>query len=264
MTIRIGNQTSAHVAARLPYNFARQHGFDAFEWFSDRGQAGWCEADTSASDRTELRRVAESGSIRFSIHAPHQADPTTPAGAEAIRLSIRFGGEIGARVVNLHLFPQHNARPYTESLLPLVREAELSGVQLSLENTPATSPDHINAVFGVLSGVAGIAGRVGLCLDSGHANLHAGTRNEYVRFVDLLGQHVPIIHWHAHENWGDRDSHLPLFTGPSAHDDRGIRALIHRLRQRGFAGSVMLEQWPNPPEQLVWTRERLKELYAKG
>jgi sugar phosphate isomerase/epimerase len=264
MTIRIGNQTSAHVVARLPYDFARHHGFDAFEWFSDRGQAGWCETDTSSAERAELSKVAESGGVWFSIHAPHMADPTTPDGAAAIRRSIQFGGEIGARVVNFHLFPQHNARPYAESLIPLVKEATLAGLQLSLENTPATSPDHINAVFGVLSGIAGTEGRIGLCLDSGHANLHAGTRNDYVRFVDLLGEHVPIIHWHAHENWGDRDSHLPLFTGPSAKDDCGLRGLIQRLRQRGFAGSVILEQWPHPPEQLVWTRDRLKELFAKG
>jgi sugar phosphate isomerase/epimerase len=200
--------------------------------------------------------------VRFSIHAPHAADPTTPDGADAIRRSIRFGGEIRARVVNLHFFPEHHARRYAEALEPLLADAEEAGLMLSLENTPATPPDHINAVFGVLSAMPGARGGVGMCLDSGHANLHAGTRNDYVRFVDLLGDHVPIIHWHAHENWGDRDSHLPLFTGPAAADDRGVRALVQRLRARGFDGSIILEQWPFPPEQLVRTRERLSALLA--
>src|SRR5262249_15591604 len=89
----------------------------------------------------------------------------------------------------------------------------------------------------------------------------AGTRNNYVGFVDLLGGHVPIIHWHAHENWGDRDSHLTLFTGPSARDDRGLRALVRRLLRRGFKGSVVLEQWPYPPERLVEARDRLRLLF---
>jgi sugar phosphate isomerase/epimerase len=262
MPLRIGNQTSAHAPARLPYEFARRHGFDAFEWFSDRGSAGWCEADATDAEKHELRKVSESGAVRFSIHAPHAADPTTPHGAEAICRSIRFGGEIRAEVVNFHLFPEHHARLYAESLKPLLREAARSGLMLSLENTPATPPDHINAVFGMLSAMADAAGGVGLCLDSGHANLHAGTRNDYVQYVDLLGDHVPIIHWHAHENWGDRDSHLPLFTGPSATDDRGVRALIRRLRTRGFAGAIILEQWPHPPEQLIRTRDRLSELLA--
>jgi sugar phosphate isomerase/epimerase len=256
----IGNQTSCHVPARLPYEFALRHGFDAFEWFSDKGRAGWCEDDTPPAERAGLLRAAKERGIRFSVHAPHTADPVIPAGAAAIRKSIRFGAEVGAGVVNLHLFPGHGARPFAESLGPLLETARAAGVRLSLENTPRTSPDDFNAVFGVLSAVAEAAGHIGMCLDSGHANLFAGTRNDFLRFVDLLGDHVPIIHWHAHENWGDRDSHLPLFTGPSARDERGLRGLVRRLKGRGFAGSVVLEQWPRPPEVLVETRRRLQRL----
>ncbi|MCE9567023.1 MAG: sugar phosphate isomerase/epimerase [Planctomycetes bacterium] len=264
MNVRIGNQTSAHAPAKLPYEFACRNGFDAFEWFSDRGRHGWCEAETSPAECDQLHQAAAAGNVRFSIHAPYYADPTTPDGIEAIRKSIRFGGSIKASVVNLHHFPQYHAKVYAESLKPLIEEAAKAGLQLSLENTPETPPDNINAVFGVLSAMPEATGRVGFCLDSGHANLHSGTRHDYVRFVDLLGNHVPIIHWHAHENWGDRDSHLPLFTGPSAKDDRGLRGLIRRLKQRGFAGSVILEQWPNPPEQLVKSRNRLTELLGQA
>jgi len=258
--IRIGNQTNCHVAARLPYEFAVGHGFDAFEWFSDKGRAGWCEDDTPATERAELRQASKVSGMLFSVHAPVAADPTTTPGALAIRKSIRFGGDVGADVINLHLFPEHGAKPYAESLGPLLEAARSANVRLSLENTPETSPDAFNAVFGVLTTMPEAAGRVGMCLDSGHANLFTGTRNDFVRFVDLLGEHVPIIHWHAHENWGDRDSHLPLFTGPSARDDRGLRELVRRLKVRGFAGSVVLEQWPQPPQVLVQTRERLVRL----
>jgi sugar phosphate isomerase/epimerase len=260
--IRIGNQTSCHVPARLPFEFALRQGFDAFEWFSDKGRAGWCEDDTSPAERVELRRIATASGLRFSVHAPHTADATTQTGSEAIRKSIRFAADVGAGVVNCHLFAEHAARPFAESLGPLLEEARAAGVRLSLENTPQTPPDHFNAVFGVLAAMPEAAGRVGMCLDSGHANLFALTRNDFLRFVDLLGQHVLIIHWHAHENWGDRDSHLPLFTGPSARDDRGLRGLVRRLKERGFAGSVVLEQWPQPPEVLVATRQRLQELLA--
>jgi sugar phosphate isomerase/epimerase len=257
--IRIGNQTNCHIPARVPFEFALRHGFDAFEWFSDKGRYGWCEDDTSPAERAELRRVATDSGIQFSVHAPHAADPCTHAGAEAILKSIRFAADVEARLVNIHLFPQHGARPFAESLAPLLEIASSAGVRLSLENTPHTSPDDFNAVFGVLSTMKEGAGRVGMCLDSGHANLFAGTRNDFLRFIDLLGNHVPIIHWHAHENWGDRDSHLPLFSGPSARDDRGLRGLIRRLRDRNFSGSVILEQWPQPPEILVQTRQRLRE-----
>jgi hypothetical protein len=72
---------------------------------------------------------------------------------------------------------------------------------------------------------------------------------------------VPIVHWHAHENWGDRDSHLTLFTGPSARDEAGLRGLVRRLVRRGFCGSVVLEQWPQPPGLLVEARDRLRALW---
>jgi sugar phosphate isomerase/epimerase len=258
--IRIGNQTNCHVPARLPYEFAVRHGFDAFEWFSDKGRAGWCEDDMTPAERRQLLAASQAGGMLFSVHAPVAADPTTHAGAAAIRRSIQFAGDVAAAVVNLHLFPEPGARPFAESLGPLLEAARAADVRLSLENTPQTSPDHFNAVFGVLSAMPETAGRVGMCLDSGHANLFAGTRNDYLRFVDLLGDHVPIIHWHAHENWGDRDSHLPLFTGPSGRDDRGLRELVRRLQGRGFSGSVVLEQWPQPPGVLVQTRLRLRHL----
>ena len=139
--------------------------------------------------------------------------------------------------------------------------ARTQGVKVSLENTPQTAPEDFNAVFARLARMPEVAaGRVGMCLDMGHANLCPSSRNDYLGFVDRLETHVPIIHWHAHENWGDRDSHLPLFTGPSAKDDAGLRGLVWRLVQRGFRGNVVLEQWPNPPEQLVQCRERLRLL----
>ena len=225
-SVRIGNQTSCSVPSRLPYEFALRHGFDAFEWFSDRGPSGgWREADMDAGQRRGLREEAAERGVRFSVHAPHAANPVHPEGAAEIRRSIDFAGDVAAGVVNIHLFADRGARAFADALGPLLEAAGAVGARLSLENTVHTSPDDFNAVFGVLAAMPEAAGRVGMCLDTGHANLHAGTRHDYLGFVDRLGGHVPIIHWHAHENWGDRDSHLTLFTGPSAHDDRGLRGL---------------------------------------
>ena len=260
-SIRIGSQTSCHAPARLPYEFAVARGFDAFEWLSDKGLSGWCEDDMPQAERAELRRAAQQRGILFSVHAPVAADPTIPSGAEAIRQSIRFGGDVGAGVVNVHLFPEHDARRFAEALGLLLEATRSAHVRLCVENTPQSSPDDFNALFGVLTTMPEAAGQVGMCLDLGHANLFPGTRNDYLKFVDRLGDHVPVMHWHAHENWGDRDSHLPLFTGPSAHDERGVCGLVRRLKRRGFEGSVVLEQWPHPPDILVCTRQRLRELW---
>jgi sugar phosphate isomerase/epimerase len=260
--IRIGNQTSCHAPSRMAYEFALRHRFDAFEWFSDPGRFGWQEDDVSGAERERLRETSQREGLSFSVHAPHDANPTESVGANAIRRSTHFAGDVGAEIVNLHLFAEPGINVFAESLRPLIEAARSVGVRLSLENTPQTSPDHFNAVFEILLGISEAVGQIGMCLDMGHANLFSGTRNDYLRFVDLLESHVPIIHWHAHENWGDRDSHLTLFTGPSRRDDRGLRGLVQRLLARGFRGSVVLEQWPNPPEALVEARDRLAALLA--
>jgi sugar phosphate isomerase/epimerase len=263
MRIRIGNQTSIHAhEPNRPYEFALRSGFDAFEWFSDKGIHGWTEADVGADARRQLRQSAREHDVLFSVHAPHQASPLDADGAAAIRRSIDFAADVAAAVVNVHLFTDAGPEAYAEALMPLVRHARRFGVRLSVENVPATTPDDFNAVFTALSRHPECAGVVGMCLEMGHANLCPATRNDYLGYVDRLGPQVPIIHWHAHENWGDRDSHLPLFTGPSARDEAGVRGLIERLKLRGFNGSVVLEQWPEPPQLLVRVRDRLRTLFG--
>ncbi|PKL48895.1 MAG: hypothetical protein CVV42_07840 [Candidatus Riflebacteria bacterium HGW-Riflebacteria-2] len=263
MSIRIGNQTSCNVTAELPFAFAVNNGFDAFEWFSDPGCVGWNEDNMSADERARVRVIASERDIRFSVHAPWAADPTTPEGFADIKKSILFAEEIGAALVNLHLFPQHAADYYVNALMPLIEMVERAGSLLSLENTRQTAPEDVNEVFELLGRSPQTAARTGLCLDMGHANLFEETRNDYVAYVDRLAKHVPIIHWHAHENWGDRDNHLPLFTGAAAQDDTAVRNLVKRLQGRGFSGSVVMEQWPQPPETLIQTRQRLLILWEE-
>ncbi len=262
--IRIGNQTAQSARPLLrPYEFALEKGFDAFEWFSD-GQTGWNEPQMGDAERRRLRQTSLDRDLAFTVHAPVAATPFTAGGLTDILRSIDFGGAVGARIVNFHLTAERGAEAFAAALVPVLRHARTQGVKISLENTPQTTPDDFNAVFAHLGRLPEVAGgRVGMCLDMGHANLCPTTRHDYWGYVDRLAAHVPIIHWHAHENWGDRDSHLPLFTGPSARDETGIRGLVWRLLQRGFRGNVVLEQWPNPPEVLVQARERLRRLISQ-
>jgi len=100
-----------------------------------------------------------------------------------------------------------------------------------------------------------------MCLDLGHANLCASTRNDYLRFIDRLDPRVPIVHIHAHENFGEADTHLPLFTGPSAGDPAGIEGFVERMKRRSFHGCIILEQWPQPPLLLGQARDRLIRMF---
>jgi sugar phosphate isomerase/epimerase len=262
--IRIGNQTSCHVSpAGVPFEFALRHRFDAFEWFSDKKREGWCEDDVGSEERRRLRDLTAVEDIRCTVHAPIAATPLTPAGADLIRRSLDFARDVGARLVNIHLFFDRGAAAFARALVPLLSHAAGCGVLLVVENTPGDAPEHFNAVFDLLSDVPEAVDRAGMCFDMGHANLFGPTRNNYLAYLDRLGRHVPILHWHAHENWGDRDSHLTLFTGPARDNDAGVAGVIERLLRRGFSGNVVLEQWPQPPEQLVEARNRLRALIER-
>jgi sugar phosphate isomerase/epimerase len=103
-----------------------------------------------------------------------------------------------------------------------------------------------------------------MCLDLGHANLSPATRNDYLGFIDRLAPHVPITHLHLHENYGDDDSHIPLFLGASARDPSGIEGFVDRMKRRGFSGCGIMEVWPDPPSLLNQARDRLLRMFDKA
>ncbi|MFO0845438.1 MAG: sugar phosphate isomerase/epimerase family protein [Gemmataceae bacterium] len=259
--IRVGNQSafSAHPLT-APFDFALAHGFDAFEWFPDKRPdgAGWVAADLSAADRQQIRGRARDAGVSLSVHAPVTADVLNPRTHRDLEDSLRLAIDLGAGLLNFHLSDPRRVEEFARALQPWCDRCGISGVKLAVENVPATGPDDFNRLFTLLP-----RNGVGMCLDVGHANLHPGTRNDYIGYVDRLAAEVPITHLHLHENDGDRDSHLPLFTGPAGRDAGGVAALLDRLARRGFSGSGILEQWPQPPELLVRARERLTEL-ARG
>ncbi len=264
--IRIGNQTAIACADRMePFEFALRHGFDAFEWFADKKLAddgstrGWDEDDMDSATRAWIRRTGQERDVYFTVHAPWQANPLNADGVDRLLRSVDFAETIGAALVNLHLYTDAGPAGYAHSLEPVLRRAAQANLRLSIENTPHTTPDDFNATFTELQKTA--AGSVGMCLDLGHANLCAATRNDYIAFIDALTPIVPIIHLHVHENYGDADSHLPLFTGPARVDDSGVRAFVARLRQRRYSGPLILEQWPNPPQLLLDAAQRLRQLF---
>lgn len=261
--LRIGNQTAFSAAyPTAPFDFALENNFDAFEWFNDKRHGwGWAQEDSDAHDRARIREIGQSRKIAYSVHARCQADANSPADREEIFRSIDFARDIGAGLVNIYYSDSQGPEGFAESLTAVYERAKAAGVRLSVENTVFVGPDVFNRLFTVLQKRLGeVPGDLGMCFDMGHANLCAASRNNYVGFLEKLESFVPVIHLHVHENWGDGDSHLPLFTGPAGQDDSGVRTMLRLLKERGFDGAVIMEQWPNPPEQLLGARNRLKQL----
>jgi len=266
--IRVGNQTAFSAPAlMLPFEYAVANGFDAFEWFPDRHEsgAGWDVQDIDSGTRRYIKETAETHDIALSVHASLKADPMIPEAHGLLVEEFVFAQDIGATLVNIHLCSDGGIDAYLKAVTPVVMLSAKTGIRLSIENTPLTCPDDFNRLFSLLRkmGRAKVA-HVGMCLDIGHANLCASTRNDYLRFVERLQPHVPVIHIHMHENYGDSDSHLTLFTGPSREDPSGIKGFIGRMKRSGFSGSLILEQWPQPPSLLNQARERLCQMLGPG
>ena len=119
--IRIGNQTAISCADALePFHFALRHGFDAFEWFADKKEyadgrvAGWDESDFGTAQRTWIRSVGAAADVRCSVHAPWQANPLCADGIALLIRSIDFARDIGAELVNLHLYVEEGPDGYAQ------------------------------------------------------------------------------------------------------------------------------------------------------
>jgi sugar phosphate isomerase/epimerase len=102
---------------------------------------------------------------------------------------------------------------------PLILYIKAKGGRLAIENVPSTSPEDVNIFFTSLKNAKVPTHHVGFCLDLGHANLHNAARNDYLRYLRGIHESVPVTHAHAHENYGDADTHLPMFSGPAGHNE---------------------------------------------
>ena len=264
--IRIGNQTSFAAAVLEPFEFAVANGFTAFEFFPDRGFSGvggWHENDLNDATRQSIRQTAKEKSIELTVHAPLEFNPLQTNHDDRLYSTVEFAHAIGATLVNLHLDISLGMETFAGALGPALQLTADAGMKLAIENTVWTGPEDFNQLFAAVRRRGeGPFAHAGMCFDLGHANLFGATQNDYCRYLDNLAASTPIIHLHLHENFGDRDSHLTLFTGPARENPAGIRGMLDRMERRNFSGCAILEQWPQPASLLVAARDRLRELIA--
>ncbi len=266
--LHVGNQ-SAFTAWPLtaPFHFAVVHGFDAFEWFPDKKSdgTGWAAPEFPIPEREFAFKTGRSRGMAISLHASTASTPLNATGRELLQQDITLARDVGATLLILHVDLTAGVDALVTALAPLIVQLREVNINLALENTVLTTPPQINELFARLQERGHLQeDRVGMCFDVGHANLCSATLDNYIAYLDQLDPRVPILHVHLHENWGDTDAHLLVFTGPAGQDPAGIRTLIKRLESRSFMGSIILEQWPIPPELLVEARNKLQNLMREN
>ena len=264
--IRIGNQTAFSASMIMePFEYAIECGFDAFEWFPDKKETGegWDVEDMDRETRAHIRDTAARHDMSLSVHAPWTTNPLIPETYDILRKCVDFAADIRANLLNIHLYTDQGIAAYIEAITPTIDLTAKAGIKLSIENTVFTGPEDFNELFRALRKTKTASGHVGMCLDIGHANLCASTRNDFLGFVDLLEIKTPVIHVHLHENYGSMDSHMALFTGHLAKDPAAINGFMERMVMRNYTGAMILEQWPLPPSLLNYARNRLLQIIAQ-
>ena len=208
--------------------------------------------------------MAAQHGVTLTLHAPLVWTPLDASAEVLFDKDLALSKDIGVQLLNIHLTLDQGVDAFLNAIAPFAKKLAQADIMLSIENTPATPPSAFNELFNKIAKRQPSASKhIGMCLDLGHANLCETTRNDYLRYLDLLQHHVPIVHIHMHENYGDRDAHLPLFTGPSSQNNVGIVGFVKRMTSRNFAGTIILEQWPKPPSLLNEARNRLLTLWNK-
>jgi sugar phosphate isomerase/epimerase len=166
---------------------------------------------------------------------------------------------LGSRYFVIHPGPEHQPHPSGED-----RQHRLENVASSLDEIAARC-QHLGMIcvlenklphllFGNTADMLWILGamtvtEVGVCLDTGHANL-AG---ELDTATHKLSRHLRMVH--ASDNHGSYDDHLP--PGEGSIDWSRILGL---LRDNGFRGSLMMEiAGRGEPAQILAAARRARQ-----
>jgi sugar phosphate isomerase/epimerase len=198
---------------------ARRHDLPAFEVWADHPHA---HPDESSHDARAALRRELAGFTRVSVHGPlgnaSLASINPGIWRESVRQylgAVELAHDIGAAVLVVHPGDLRDARFFSEfrrlsedALGQLARRAAELGVVLAVENC---GPYHAG-VDRTAADLASIVRSVGspqvkACLDTGHAAVNQNA----AELVNILGR--DIVHLHVHDNYGQRDDHLPVGRG---------------------------------------------------
>ena len=181
----------------------------------------------------------------WSVHAPFgpEVDLSSPdtairtRGIAAVKRAARGAAYLGAGVMVVHCgdrcgSDRDHQGPLIRSedaLSEIVTACDEINVRIALENLP---PDHLTCEAEELMSVvtAFPADRVGVCLDTGHANI-AGTLHS---LMDTVSSRIITVH--LHDNDGSGDQHL--VPGGGTIDWQAVRSA---LDSSPYEGPLMFE-----------------------
>ena len=231
-------------------------GFDALDFgvFEHQGKTGRFWGTDYLDKAKSIAEAAQKAGIEFSqAHAP-MFDYAAPDSAAMFDLTLRsfeIAKVLGAPYLVIH--PQFlpgaiYGRRHNEQLeynLSFYRSfldiSAKTGVKIALENmyghdpqTDANCPTYFSLMDEILEFLDCTEGREQfvVCLDTGHA--HIIGKESVSDCIRKLDTDLKLLH--IHDNFGDKDSHMP-----PCHGNIDWKDTVHALREIGYTGALSLE-----------------------
>ncbi len=171
---------------------------------------------------------------------------------------IEFLGEVGAKLVNVHL--DGGTQLISEkkiielnlaSLAELIEKAKNLGMSLMVEHFrgPFARPEPLAKLFSALP-------ELGFHLDVAHANLFSSTNRTFV-FLEKFSDR--LMHVHFSDNFGGtQDLHLPVGAGNIRWKD-----IIKALKKVGYQGKITLEVFSEYRQYLIESKKIVEQLWQE-
>ena len=187
------------------------------------------------------------------INLIHSDKARRIAAMDEIKRALEVAELVPIRNLVVHLGEQHDewSQEIIEYALTALEHlnafASALGVRILVENllNDATTPEHLMYIL-----EAGHLDNIGICLDTGHANMTVGVLEAIYAFRNR------IVSVHIHDNQGEKDEHL--WPGEGSIDWQSV---FGRLKSMGNPPAAVLEIGFNLYEQAT-APGRIKQAFA--
>lgn len=186
-------------------------------------------------------------------------DDIRKAWVEEGKRDILAANELGIKLINFHgiynlvFFEDHGMKRqlldnYVTSLRELVKFAKGFGVDVMLENVPATSPSLREYKY-VIDNVKGL----NVHFDVAHAFISGGMKS--VRdFINTFKKE--IVHVHFSDSLGCSDDHLPVGKGRIEYEK-----VVKLLKKIGYDKTITFEVFTDSRKDSVKSRDKVKKIW---
>jgi len=255
--MKIGVVNHPKIEIKEELNWIAQNGFDFVDLTIEPPKALYF-------DPMEIKKILQDlglgvvGHTNPTVPAIYPVKSICDAAVAELKREVDLFSELGAKKVNIHPFYYFTHLLISEQLdsnIAVFKEmaeyAQKKNIKLMLENYVSQFDDPT-----VFARIFGMVPNLFLHLDIGHLNI--GNDPVFLLQEFLKKFRKRLLHIHIHDNKGGGDEHLPLGCG-----DIDWRSIVKILKEFAYDGTITLEVFCGDRQFLLYSRDKLRELWDK-